>query len=172
MRIGVLSNSCASNDPQHGHSLCDSTRHRAFLTDVLFIGCLSQCTAFAKMLEAITPEGTHLNPAFEMPFGTHHLLAIILTLLTLAFMHIIPPTIDCFCIILMIVVATNWARSRLFPVGHLPLAAWVQSEHLVGFLYLTRSLAHSDASKISSESANAVCWTFENAFTPRSHDGE
>ena len=75
------------------------------------------------MFNVMTPSGTHLNPAFELPFGTHPLHFIILTLLI---MHVMPPTIDCLCIILMVVVAVNWFRSRYFRVGRLPLIAWAQ----------------------------------------------
>jgi hypothetical protein len=75
------------------------------------------------MFNVMSTRGTHLNPAFELPFGTHPLHFIILTLLI---MHVMPPTIDCLCIILMVVVAVNWFRSRYFRVGHLPFLAWAQ----------------------------------------------
>ena len=80
------------------------------------------------MFNVMSTRGTHLNPAFELPFGTHPLHFIILTLLI---MHVMPPTIDCLCIILMVVVAVNWFRSRSFRAVRLPLIAWAQLVFIV-----------------------------------------
>ena len=77
---------------------------------------------------ALPPRGTNLNPAFYAPLGTHPLHFIILTL---ALMHIMPPNIDCLCIVLILVIAANWVRSRYFRVGGIPLMAWLQLAFMV-----------------------------------------